>query len=54
MAKPSGCEAVREYLTPVERPQVLLLRILPANKMKVTLVEAAAIMNTQASLFDRQ
>jgi putative SOS response-associated peptidase YedK len=43
-----------EYLTPAERPPVHLLRILPANKMKATLVETTPITNMQVSLFDSQ
>ena len=43
-----------EYLTPAERPPVHLLRILPASKMKVRLVETTPITNQQVSLFDSQ
>jgi putative SOS response-associated peptidase YedK len=43
-----------EYLAPSERPPVHLLRILPSDKMKVTLVETTAITNQQVSLFDSQ
>jgi putative SOS response-associated peptidase YedK len=43
-----------EYLTPAERPPVHLLRILPASKMEVRLVETTPITNQQVSLFDSQ
>jgi putative SOS response-associated peptidase YedK len=43
-----------EYLSPAERPPVHLLRILPANKMKATLVKTTPITNQQVSLFDSQ
>jgi putative SOS response-associated peptidase YedK len=43
-----------EYLAPAERPPVHLLRILPADKMKATLVDATPITNQQVSLFDSQ
>ena len=43
-----------EYLSPAERPPVHLLRILPANRMKATLVETTPITNQQVSLFDSQ
>jgi len=42
-----------EYLAPGERPPVHLLRILPVNEMKATLVESA-INNSQVGLFDYQ
>jgi putative SOS response-associated peptidase YedK len=44
----------KEYLAPAERPPVHLLRILPANRMKATLVATTLITNKQASLFDSQ
>jgi putative SOS response-associated peptidase YedK len=43
-----------EYLAPSERPPVHLLRILPAEKMKATLVEVTPITNQQVNLFDSQ
>ena len=43
-----------EYLAPSERPPVHLLRILPAEKMHVQLVENSPITNAQATLFDPQ
>jgi putative SOS response-associated peptidase YedK len=43
-----------EYLAPSERPPVHLLRILPASKMKVRLVDPTPISNQQVSLFDSQ
>ncbi len=43
-----------EYLTPVDRPPVHLLRILPASKMKALLVDASPISNQQVYLFDSQ
>jgi len=43
-----------EYLTPVDRPPVHLLRILPASKMKALLVDASPISNQQVNLFDSQ
>jgi len=43
-----------EYLTPAERPPVHLLRILPANEMRATLVEKPDITGKQPSLFDGQ
>ena len=43
-----------EYLAPSERPPVHLLRILPADKMKATLVGATPITNQQVGLFDSQ
>jgi putative SOS response-associated peptidase YedK len=42
------------YLGPTERAPVHLLRILPAEKMKVQLIENSPIANTQANLFDTQ
>lgn len=41
-----------EYLAISERPPIHLLRILPASRMKATLVEKLRITNKQASLFD--
>ena len=46
--------ADEEYLGPMERSPVHLLRILPAEKMKVQLIENSPIANTQANLFDTQ
>jgi len=43
-----------EYLAASERPPIHLFRILPAEKMRVQLVESGPITNTQASLFDGQ
>jgi len=43
-----------EYLAPAERPPVHLLRILPENRMKATLVETTPITDKQVSLFDSQ
>jgi hypothetical protein len=43
-----------EYLAASERPPVHLLRILPADKMKATLVDVTPITNQQVSLFDSQ
>jgi len=43
-----------EYLAPSERPPVHLLRILPSDKMKATLVGANPITNQQVGLFDSQ
>ena len=43
-----------EYLGPTERAPVHLLRILPAEKMKVQLIENSPIANTRANLFDTQ
>jgi putative SOS response-associated peptidase YedK len=43
-----------EYLGPAERTPVYLLRILPAEKMRVHLIENGPIANTQANLFDTQ
>jgi putative SOS response-associated peptidase YedK len=43
-----------EYLAPSERPPVHLLRILPSDKMKATLVGASPITNQQVGLFDSQ
>jgi putative SOS response-associated peptidase YedK len=43
-----------EYLAPFERPPLHLLRILPAEKMRVQLVESSLITNAQVSLFDSQ
>jgi putative SOS response-associated peptidase YedK len=41
-----------EYLAPADRPPLHLLRILPAEKMRVQLIEKSPITNTQVSLFD--
>jgi putative SOS response-associated peptidase YedK len=43
-----------EYLAPTERPPIHLIRILPADKMRATLVEKTPITNQQVSLFDSQ
>lgn len=43
-----------EYLAPTERSPVHLLRILPADKMQVSLVEVSSITNLQVNLFDPQ
>lgn len=43
-----------EYLAPTERPPAHLLRILPADKMQIRLVENNPITNAQVSLFDSQ
>ena len=43
-----------EYLSTGQRPPVHLLRILPAEQMKVHLVETNPITNMQVSLFDPQ
>jgi hypothetical protein len=43
-----------EYLGPAERAPVHLLRILPAEKMKLRLIEDSLIAKTQANLFDAQ
>ncbi len=43
-----------EYLSLSERPPVHLLRILPAEQMRVELVESSPITNTQVTLFDPQ
>jgi putative SOS response-associated peptidase YedK len=43
-----------EYLAPSERPPIHLLRILPPEKMKATLVGETAITNYQVGLFDSQ
>jgi putative SOS response-associated peptidase YedK len=43
-----------EYLAPSERPPIHLLRILPSEKMKATLVGETAITNCQVGLFDSQ
>ena len=43
-----------EYLAPSERPPIHLLRILPSEKMKATLVGETAITNQQVGLFDSQ
>lgn len=41
-----------EYLAPAERLPVHLLRILPAEKMRVQLMGAEPITNQQVGLFD--
>jgi len=43
-----------EYLSASERPPVHLLRILPAEKIRVQLVESTPITNAQVGLFDSQ
>lgn len=43
-----------EYLSPAETPPVHLLRILPAAKMQVRLVDTNPITNVQVNLFDPQ
>lgn len=43
-----------QYLAPAERPPIHLLRIFPAEKMKVQLVDASPITNKQVNLFDSQ
>ena len=43
-----------EYLARTERPPVHLLRILPADRMRVELVSQSPISNAQANLFDPQ
>jgi putative SOS response-associated peptidase YedK len=43
-----------EYLAPSGRPPIHLLRILPAQEMRVQLVETSPITNMQVSLFDSQ
>lgn len=43
-----------EYLEPSNRPPVHLLRILPSDEMRATLVEQSNISNRQVSLFDSQ
>jgi putative SOS response-associated peptidase YedK len=43
-----------EYLAPAERPPVHLLRILPADEMRASLVEKTDISSKQVSLFDSQ
>jgi len=43
-----------EYLGPAKRAPVHLLRILPAEKMKLRLIENSLIANTEANLFDAQ
>jgi putative SOS response-associated peptidase YedK len=41
-----------EYLSASQRPPVHLLRILPAEEMRVQLVDSSPITNAQVSLFD--
>jgi putative SOS response-associated peptidase YedK len=43
-----------EYLAPAERPPVHLLRILPADGMRATLLEKTELSSQQVSLFDSQ
>ena len=43
-----------EYLAVSQRPPVHLLRTLPAEDMRLRLVESSPITNTQVSLFDSQ
>ena len=43
-----------EYLTPAERRPLHLLRILPADDMRATLLEKSDISSQQVSLFDSQ
>jgi putative SOS response-associated peptidase YedK len=43
-----------EYLRPTERPPVHLLRILPADEMRATLIGKSDISSQQVSLFDSQ
>jgi len=43
-----------EYLSPSQRPPVHLLRILPAEEMRLQLVETSPITNAQVGLFDSQ
>ena len=43
-----------EYLAPAERPPIHLLRILPADEMRATLVGTTDISSKQVSLFDSQ
>jgi hypothetical protein len=43
-----------EYPAPAERPPVHLLRILPADEMRATLLEKTDISSQQVGLFDSQ
>jgi putative SOS response-associated peptidase YedK len=43
-----------EYLVPAERPPTHLLRILPADEMRATLLEKTDINSQQVGLFDSQ
>jgi putative SOS response-associated peptidase YedK len=43
-----------EYLAPAERPPVHLLRILPADEMRATLMEKTDTSSQQVNLFDSQ
>jgi putative SOS response-associated peptidase YedK len=43
-----------EYLETAEKPPIHLLRILPAEEMRATLVEKTETTNEQVSLFDSQ
>jgi hypothetical protein len=41
-----------EYLAPSDRPPTHLLRIIPAEEMRVRLVETTPINNQQVDMFD--
>lgn len=43
-----------EYLEPSERPPLHLLRVVPADAMRATLIEQSNITNRQVNLFDSQ
>jgi putative SOS response-associated peptidase YedK len=43
-----------EYLTPAEKPPLHLLRILPADRMRVLLIGEDHLTNRQVNLFDSQ
>lgn len=43
-----------EYLSASQRPPVHLLRIFPAEEMRVQLVETSPITNAEVGLFDSQ
>jgi putative SOS response-associated peptidase YedK len=43
-----------EYLQPTDRPPLHLLRILPAEDMRASLIEDRPITNQQVNLFDNQ
>jgi putative SOS response-associated peptidase YedK len=47
----SPCD-YEEYLTPVERPPVHLLRIPPAEEMRATRIEESDPIDPQLDLFD--
>jgi len=51
LLEPPDCD---EYLVSSERPPVHLLRILPADRMRVQLVSESPISNAQVNLFDPQ